>query len=216
MSQMRTISMSEIGWAYVGNTQLSIDITNRVATITAPNADWNGAETITFKATDPGTLFDQNNAIFTVTAVNDSPVVGDIPNQSIMVGSSFATINLDNYVSDADNTDAEIAWSYSGNIELSVSIVDRVATLNIPTDWTGDETITFTATDPGTLYDEDSATFTVTPAGTATIQGVTYEVNGTLLGEVTITVDGGAQVVSGTDRHLSDHGLPGNSYRGSQ
>ena len=53
-----------------------------------------------FKATDPGRLWDDDAAMFTVTAVNDPPVVSDIPDQTIAEGSSFATITLDNYVSD--------------------------------------------------------------------------------------------------------------------
>ena len=83
---------------------------------------------------------------------------------------SFATINLDDYVTDVDNTDAEITWSYSGNTDLTVSIdTNRVATIGVPgADWYGSETITFTATDPGLLSDSDPATFTVTviPVGT--------------------------------------------------
>src|SRR5690606_11585508 len=109
-------------------------------------------------------LSDSDPATFTVTAVNDAPVVSDISDQSIAEGSAFATINLDDYVTDIDNTDAQITWTYSGNTELTVSIdVNRVATITIPTsDWNGSETITFTATDPGLLTDSDPATFTVT------------------------------------------------------
>ncbi|MEE8592959.1 MAG: Ig-like domain-containing protein, partial [Candidatus Bipolaricaulota bacterium] len=94
----------------------------------------------------------------------DLPVVSDIPDQTIAEGSAFATINLDDYVDDADNIDAEITWTYSGNTELSVTIDgSRVATIGIPdANWNGAETITFTATDPDLLSDNDAATFTVT------------------------------------------------------
>ena len=55
---------------------------------------------ITFTASDPGLLTDSDPATFTVTAVNDGPLVADIPDQTIAEGNSFATIiNLDNYVS---------------------------------------------------------------------------------------------------------------------
>jgi hypothetical protein len=93
------------------------------------------------------------------------PVVSDIPDQTIAEGSTFATINLDDYVSDVDNTDAEMTWTHSGATELTVSInASRVATITIPNeDWNGSETITFTATDPGLLSDSDAAIFTVTP-----------------------------------------------------
>ncbi|MBW1743775.1 MAG: PKD domain-containing protein, partial [Deltaproteobacteria bacterium] len=156
---------AEINWTYSGNTDLAVSIAARVATITVPDGNWSGSETITFTAEDPGLLSDSDGAMFAVTAVNDAPVVSDIPGQTIAEGESFATINLDNYVSDADNPDAEISWTYSGNTDLTVSIVDRVATISVPSaNWSGSETITFTATDPGLLSDVDDAAFTVTAA----------------------------------------------------
>ncbi len=156
-------SDAEMTWSYTGNTELTVDITSRVATITIPDINWNGNETITFRATDPGSLWDEDAATFTVTAQNDPPIVTDIPNQSVPEGSSFTTITLDDYVSDVDNTETEMIWSYTGNTELTVDITSRVATITIPDiNWNGNETITFRATDPGSLWDEDAATFTVT------------------------------------------------------
>ncbi|MDF1545872.1 MAG: hypothetical protein P1R58_12330 [bacterium] len=92
-----------------------------------------------------------------------SPVVSDIPDQTIDEGTSFLTIPLDDYVSDSDNSDAELSWSYSGASSLSVSIDgSRVATISPPSPtWTGTETITFIATDPGQLSGSDPAAFTV-------------------------------------------------------
>ncbi len=153
---------SNMTWSYSGNAELSVSITNRVATIGIPDPDWFGAETITFRATDPGLLYDEDAATFTVTALNDAPVVAGIPDQTIVQGNSFMTINLDDYVSDVDNLDSELTWSSSGNIQLTVSIVDRVATITAPPGWIGTETITFKAMDPDELFGEDSAVFTVT------------------------------------------------------
>jgi hypothetical protein len=108
---------------------------------------------------------------FTVTLTgNAPPVVSDIPDQTIAEGNSFATINLDDYVSNIDNTDAEINWSCSGNTDLTVSITDRVATITVPNEnWNGSETITFTATDLGLLSNSDDATFTVTAVNDAPV-----------------------------------------------
>jgi len=155
----------EMTWTYAGNTELSVVIADRVATIGIPHPDWSGSETITFTATDPGLSSDSDGATFTVAAVNDAPVVGDIPDQTVAEGDAFLTINLDDYVSDVDNGDAEMTWTYAGNAELTVSIGgNRVATIAIPDpDWSGSETVTFTATDPGDESDSDEATFTVTP-----------------------------------------------------
>ena len=91
-------------------------------------------------------------------------MVGDIPDQTINEGESFATIDLDDYVEDAEDPVESIIWSYfdDGDCDLMVSIVDRVVTISIPnSDWNGVETITFNATDTGGLYDTDDATFTV-------------------------------------------------------
>jgi hypothetical protein len=94
--------------------------------------------------------------------VNDPPIVSNIPDQTINQGGSFATLDLDDYVTDVDNTLSEITWDYSGNTDLTVNIdSDHIVTITIPTDWFGAETITFTATDPGMLSDSDDATFTV-------------------------------------------------------
>ena len=162
----------EMTWTASGNSELTVTIdANRIATVTMPDADWNGSETITFRATDPGTLYGEDAAIFTVTAVNDAPVVSDIPDQTITGDSTFASINLDDYVSNIDHTDAEMTWTSSGNSELTVTIdANRVATVTMPdAEWSGSETITFRATDPGTLHDEDAATFTVTAVNDAPV-----------------------------------------------
>jgi len=109
-----------------------------------------------------------------VTAVNDAPVVSDIASQSIAEGASFATINLDDYVNDIDNTDAEITWTASGNSDLTVSIDgSRVATIIVPdAEWNGTEALTFRATDPELLFAEtSSATFSVTAVNDAPVAG---------------------------------------------
>jgi hypothetical protein len=163
---------SELSWGYAGNSELTVDInpTTRVAVISIPNAEWNGEETITFTASDPGLLSDNDAATFTVTPVNDPPVVTDIPDQSVAEGESFVTITLDDFVSDIDNAVAEMTWSASEATNLSITIVDRVATITVlDENWNGDETITFTATDPGALSDGDDVTFTVTPVNDAPV-----------------------------------------------
>jgi hypothetical protein len=166
---------ANIAWALSGNSNLNGSITDRVATITVPNANWNGSETITFTATDndaSNPLSDSDVATFSVTAINDVPIVANIPDQTVAEGSSFASINLDDFVSDTETPDANIAWTYSGNDGLTVSIVNRVATITIPNaDWNGSETITFTATDDDAspTSDSDDATFTVTAVNDAPV-----------------------------------------------
>jgi len=153
---------NEMTWTFTGNSELTVDITDRIATITVPDPDWYGSETVVFRATDPDTLYDEDTATFEVTNVNDAPVVSDIPNQAIDQGMAFSLIYLDDYVSDIDGQPEDMSWTFSGNDYLNVSIVDRVATVTVPSpDWYGLDTITFRATDTGGLFDEDQAIFTV-------------------------------------------------------
>ena len=126
-----------------------------------PDGNFAGTDYFTYKASVGGFLSNKARVTITVNPKNDAPIVADIPDQSIFSDSTFSTIPLDNYVSDPDNTDAQMIWTYSGNGALSVSIVNRIATITVPVGWTGSQTITFRATDPGGLWDEDTATFTV-------------------------------------------------------
>ena len=121
--------------------------------------NYNGIETVGLSCNNVAASFSLN-----VKAVNDAPNVLDIPDQTIQEGASFTSISLDSYVTDVDNSDSEITWTYSGNSKLSVSIVNRIATITISDiNWNGQETIKFKATDKNGLYDEESAIFKANP-----------------------------------------------------
>ena len=143
---------------------LSIDSTSGLISGTPSNDDV-GGHPVTVQVHDTSYATDTQNYTLTVDNTNDAPVVSAIPDQSIDEGRSFASIRLDDYVSDPDNSDAEQSWSYSGNRELNVTISsERIATIAVPdSNWNGSETITFTATDPGGLSDSSAVTLTVNP-----------------------------------------------------
>jgi len=132
--------------------------------IYTPALNYNGADSFTFKAYDGQAYSNIATVSITVTPVNDPPVVSDIPNVTFPEDGSDSSIDLDNYVSDVDNTDAEMIWTFTGNVNIIVSInpVTRVVTFTAPANWFGQETITFRATDLGGLWDEDATTVTVT------------------------------------------------------
>ncbi|MHB0988795.1 MAG: tandem-95 repeat protein [Bellilinea sp.] len=147
-----------------------------------PDGNYYGNDSFTYHAYDGSSNSNTATVTLTINSINDAPVVTGIPDQTIGEGASFTTIDLNTYVSDVDNTDAEMAWSYSGNSELTVGIVAGVATITKPNaDWNGAETITFRATDPGALFGEDGAIFTVTavndaPSGTDTTISTTEDI----------------------------------------
>ena len=161
---------SEIAWAYTGADDVSVVITNRVATITANDPNWNGTDIVTFIAEDPEGGTDSDQVTFEVTPVNDPPVVSDIPNQTIPEGTSFATINLDDYVTDIEDAVTALTWTASGQSDLVVDITGRVATIILPdANWNGTETISFRAEDTEGGSDSDQAGFTVTPVNDAPV-----------------------------------------------
>jgi PKD repeat protein len=141
-----------ITWIAENQNHLTITInSNREAIIKTKDPEWNGSETIKFIATAPDNVTSVDYVVFTVTAVNDTPLILYFSDNTIMEGDSFPAINLDDYVVDVDNTDDEISWSATGQSDLKVSITDRIATIEAPENWNGTETITFTVQDPGGL-----------------------------------------------------------------
>lgn len=131
-------SDNEISWTSSGASQLSVTINNnRTAAITIPHNDWYGSETIQFTATDPDNLSDTNSAVFSVTNVNDAPVIlSDIPAQNVKIGKTLS-LDLNNYESDIDNTDEQLTWSF----EITNPNVDG------DMDWNGEITETQAGSD---------------------------------------------------------------------
>ena len=154
----------EINWSYSGNTNadVNIDAATHVVTFTA-SQDWNGNETITFTASDTDGSVASDDVLVTVLSVNDAPLVSGIPDINMSEDSVDTSIDLDDYTTDADNSLNELTWSASGNVDIAVDIdaATHVVTLSSGQNWSGQEVITFTATDPGNLSDSDSITVTV-------------------------------------------------------
>lgn len=86
---------ANIKWSFSGNSNLSaaINSTTKIATITINDMDWNGSETITFRATDEGDLWDETGVIFSVAPVNDAPSFTKGVDQDIDEDDGTQTIN---------------------------------------------------------------------------------------------------------------------------
>ena len=159
-----TVSGSSSNQALVpdGNFTFGGTGSNRTVVIT-PADNANGTATITITVSD-GDLIANDTFVLTVNSINDSPVVSDIPDQTIEEGEGFEVIALNNFVNDVDHPDNEISWTRTGNEELTVDInaTTHVVTITIPdANWNGIETITFTATDPDLASANDQVVLTV-------------------------------------------------------
>ncbi|MBD3182813.1 S8 family serine peptidase [Candidatus Poribacteria bacterium] len=96
---------------------------------------------------------------------NTAPEVSDIPDISFQEDNIDSEINLDDYVVDTSDQKNDINWSYAGNENISVEINsdNRKVIFSFPTNWNGEEEITFTASDPAGLTDSDSLKVTIEP-----------------------------------------------------
>jgi len=131
-----------------------------------------------FPLIDPPTVDENSEVIFQLPAA--SPVMADIPDQTIIRGQDFCCINLDQYVSDPDNSDCDMCWRCSGNNELIVTINSdcRMVTIELPwKGWTGSETIRFIVKDPDGNIASDLVTFTVKERDVDDLQRVDGEEN---------------------------------------
>lgn len=149
----------------------------RTVTITpAPNQF--GTANVVITVSD-GTDTSSDTVVVTVNPVNDAPDVAGIPDVSFNEDST-ASIDLDGYVTDADNDTTELTWTVADldtgstlaknaiavklGIEVTAVIdpTTHVATFTAVTNYNGaGGTFVFTATDPGGLSDQDTSLVTI-------------------------------------------------------
>ena len=119
-----------------------------------------GEATVTVTATDPGGLAATQSARITVTAANQAPEVAEaIPNQALAEGETIS-VDVSGNFSDPDG-DALAFAAESGDEDVATVAVDG-STVAITGVAEGETEVTITATDPGGLSAEQTATVTVT------------------------------------------------------
>ena len=124
---------------------------DRVASVEIPDPYWNGTAVATFTVSDPEGASVKQAVTFTVKSINDVPVFKKIPDQVVEEKNEFASIMLDDYLSDADHDISQLKIEIAGNKDIKVNLngKTREVTFKTPSElWNGSETITFTATDP--------------------------------------------------------------------
>jgi len=156
--------VASLKWAITGNKGLLVNIDkNRVVSLKVPGQYWNGEEILTLTATDPLGGIASTKVKIHVNAINYPPVMKEIPTQTVLEKHAFKPINLDEYVSDPDNTNSQIKMSVTGGKMIKVTLEGHLVKLApIDSEWGGSEELTFTAQDPGGLKAERTVTYTVT------------------------------------------------------
>ena len=80
-----------------------------------PNADYFGAESIVFIATDPGLMTGEDTVLFTVTPEDDAPILDSIGPRFAMEGGNL------NFIITASDVDGTIPSLFAENLPLNAT-----------------------------------------------------------------------------------------------
>ena len=108
-----------------GKLELTYDAGTRSFSVAVPDSEWAGSEVFFFEAEAPGNLSDSKAATFTVTPVNDPPVIL-VKNQRRLVGSSFDTLVLSESAYDPDDTVSSLNWHFQRGTYFFADSVWRI------------------------------------------------------------------------------------------
>jgi len=153
-------------WEITGANFLNVnfDTLNRTVTLSLKEPTWVGLESLTFLVTDPGGKSDSDMASFSINSVNDPPVISYLPSQTRDENEPFANIVLDNYVTDPDDADSVLAWTFWGADDVTIQFIDRIVTIAvIDSEWAGIDTVGFSVADLAGLKDTAMVTFKINP-----------------------------------------------------
>ena len=128
-----------------------------------------GKATIVVIATDTSGANATQKFLITVNSANAAPTaVGTIPNQTVKLGATDLTIEVDKYFQDTDGDVLTFTATSADSTKATVSVSDSVVITITPVA-EGTTTITVTATDPGTLFAKQEFSVTVKPQNRAPV-----------------------------------------------
>ena len=148
---------SLLNWQAEGQIELtvSIDAQTHFVTITPPNADWVGRETIRFIATDPGGLWDDDYAVFSADSVNDAPrFTGTLPRLEFAEDNSLLQqiASWYPYVDDPDNADSTLSFFVLDSSSVWAEMQIESFLFQASANWFGQDSLRLRVTD-GELSD---------------------------------------------------------------
>ncbi len=108
-------------------------------------------ETLTIEVEDTDGNTDTDSVTVEIIAGSspNSPIISGLPDITMDEDTSITAFDLDNYVSDPDNTIDELTYTVSGNTNINVNInSENEVTFTPNANWYGSEYIAFTVIDP--------------------------------------------------------------------
>ena len=139
---------SELTWAVEGSEHIHLSLFGNRAFISLSDPEWSGTEVGRIEVCDPAGACAIQNVVFTVTSVNDPPVLL-MSDQIVEAAEAFMPIPISELVSDVDHELAALTWNFSNSEQLFMEIGSQGLTiLPSSSDWTGVETVAVTVCDP--------------------------------------------------------------------
>ncbi len=169
------------------NVTITLNNATRTATL-QPAANFSGSTWMILAATDGTTSANSSNVSITVTAVNDEPpAVSAFPAVIFSEDSFNASINLSDFVADADTPDDQISWSKLGDPRILFSVLPgQRANFSAVPDFCGTTAILLTASD-GNTTDSEPVTVQVNCVADAPVVNLTAPANGSTINSTTVT-----------------------------
>ncbi len=132
---------SALTYTFSGNTNINISIASGIATISNQTPDWNGVETVVFRATDTGSLFVEQSVDITVTPVVD--ITTDTYNVVFDTKTDFTVLTNDTF----EGTPVVTITTppTNGSAIVATNIIKYTPT----TSYSGADTLTYTVTSGG-------------------------------------------------------------------
>ncbi|OPX28275.1 MAG: hypothetical protein B1H06_03560, partial [Candidatus Cloacimonas sp. 4484_143] len=126
------------------NQEITVDIVDLMVTFGA-TTDWNGTENLTFVVNDnvsDAVAVDFVDVI--VTPVNDTPTIV-LPDDFTFAEDGSLGADFSQFIDDIDEN--SLTLSYSGNVNVGITIDGTYVTFDAAQDWNGTENIMFTVDD---------------------------------------------------------------------
>ncbi|GAI93656.1 unnamed protein product, partial [marine sediment metagenome] len=158
-----------ITWTYSDDTYLQVTIVDRVANITVPHQDWTGSDTIIFIATDDDAttpLSDSDTVIFTVSIVNDPPVISGQQAISSPEDQILKILLSSLNVSDVDNPLTDLLVEIQAGVHYTMLGADSLVTEE---NYNGTLSVNLVVRDLVSSSDVFAAEATITPVNDAPV-----------------------------------------------
>ncbi len=157
-----------LSWDFQGTDHIEVAIGDASLMFTA-ESDWFGSEQIGVRVADAGGLMDSSFILINVLPINDAPMITAIPDTGFFEDGELQIPlpDLFEYVSDNEDADTVLVWSYAGFEHITATTSDEILILTSQMNWYGTETLQVIVTDSESLADTADVTFHVSPVNDA-------------------------------------------------